>query len=254
MRLFYPLLAMPTQSQPSRPPPPDPQLERLIGDALEAAGLRVGGRAQGQLALWLGALLEQPRNLTAVREPAEAVAKHVIEPLLGFEAVLDADIAAPHGAMIDVGSGNGAPGVPVGVAYPDRPLTLLDSRGAAVEFLRTLPRLLDAPQIAVRHGRAEQAADLRGRFAVALTRAAANPRAALELTIPLLDVGGVLIAYARPPDDPAPLEAAAETLGAVIMPVSGPVKAEVELIAAVKTRATPDRYPRAWPQIRRRPL
>ena len=250
MGLFYPLLAMPTQSQPPRPPSPDPQLERLIGDALEAAGLRVGSRARGQLALWLGALLGQPRNLTAVREPAEAVAKHVIEPLLGFEAVLAADVAVPHGAMIDVGSGNGAPGLPVGLAYPDRPLTLLDSRGAAVEFLRTLPGLLDAPQISVRQGRAEQAAELRGRFAVALTRAAANPWAALELTIPLLDVGGVLIAYARPPDDPAPLEAAAETLGAAIMPI----EADVELIAAVKTRATPERYPRAWPQIRRRPL
>ena len=228
----------------------DAQLTRLIEEALDAEGLRLGLRPRVQLALWLEALLAQPRNLTGVREPAEAVAKHVIEPLRGFEAVLGADIAVPHGPVIDVGSGNGAPGLAIGLAHPDRRLTLLDSRASAAEFLGTLPGLLDAPQVGVRLGRAEEASDLRGRFAVALTRAAASPPVALELTLPLLTVGGVLIAYARPPDDLAPLRAAAETLGAVLMPVAG----DVELIAAVKTRPTPAGYPRRWPQIRRRPL
>ncbi len=237
---------------------PSALLEHRIEEALEAAGLRVGARAREQLAIWLEALLAQPRNLTGVREPAEAAAKHVIEPLRGFEAVLGADIAVPHGPMVDVGSGNGAPGLPIGLAHPDRPLMLLDSRASAVEFLRTLPGLLDAPQVEARLGRAEEASELRGRFAVALTRAAASPPVALELTLPLLAVGGVLIAYARPPDDLAPLRAAAETLGAVMMPISGPVTeargADVELIAAVKARPTPAGYPRRWPQIRRRPL
>ena len=228
----------------------DAQLTRLIEEALDAEGLRLGPRPRVQLALWLEALLAQPRNLTGVREPAEAAAKHVIEPLRGFEAVLGADIAVPHGPMVDVGSGNGAPGLPIGLVHPDRPLTLLDSRVSAVEFLGTLPALLNAPQIEARLGRAEEASELRERFAVALTRAAASPPIALELTIPLLAVGGVLVAYARPPDDLARLEAAAETLGAVIMPVNS----DVELIAAVKTRPTPAGYPRRWPQIRRRPL
>lgn len=228
----------------------DAQLTRLIEEALDAEGLRLGLRPRVQLALWLEALLAQPRNLTGVREPAEAVAKHVIEPLRGFEAVLGADIAVPHGPIIDVGSGNGAPGLPIGLAHPDRRLTLLDSRASAAEFLGTLPVRLDAPQVEARLGRAEEASDLRGRFAVALTRAAASPPVALELTLPLLAVGGVLIAYARPPDDLAPLQAAAETLGAVMMPVG----LDAELIAAVKTRPTPAGYPRRWPQIRRRPL
>ena len=227
-------------------PTPTAELERLIAET----GLRLPARAPRRLALWLGALLAQPRNLTGVAEPAAAVAKHIIEPLQGFEAVLSADIALPHGAMIDVGSGNGAPGLPIALAYPQRPTTLLDSRAGAAEFLRTLPELLDAPQISVWKGRAEQAADLRERFAVALTRAAAPPPAALELTIPLLDLGGVLIAWARPPADRAGLAAAAEQLGAALMPLD----AGVELIAAVKSAPTPARYPRPWPQIRRQPL
>ena len=230
-------------------PTPTAELERLIAET----GLRLPARAPRQLALWLGALLAQPRNLTGVAEPAAVVAKHIIEPLRGFEAVLSADIALPHGAMIDVGSGNGAPGLPIALAYPQRPVTLLDSRAGAAEFLRTLPDLLGAPQLSVREGRAEQSADLRERFAVALTRAAAPPHAALELTIPLLDLGGVLIAWARPPADRAKLAdlaAAAEQLGAALMPLD----AGVELIAAVKTAPTPARYPRPWPQIRRQPL
>ena len=225
---------------------PTAELERLIAEG----GLRVSARARRQLALWLGALLAQPRNLTGVAEPAAAVAKHVREPLRGFEAVLQADIALPHGAMVDVGSGNGAPGLPIALAYPERPVTLLDSRAAAAEFLRTLPELLGAPQISVWEGRAEQAVELRERFAVALTRAAAPPTVALELTIPLLDLGGVLIAWARPPDDRTGLAAAAERLGAALTPLD----AGVELIAAVKSAPTPARYPRPWPQIRRQPL
>ena len=245
-------------------PPTHHNLEHQIQDALRNAGLRVDAHARQQLARWLTALLDQPRNLTAVTDPAEAVAKHIIEPLRGFETVLNADIAVPHGPIIDIGSGNGAPGLPIALAYPNRPITLLDARTAAADFLRTLPNLLtpsqttpnitqtapSAPQITVHHGRAEQAAELRGRFALALTRAAAPPRIALELAIPTLDIGGILIAYARPPDNPAELDRTTRALGAAPIPIPN----EPELIAAVKTTPTPPAYPRPWNQIRRRPI
>ncbi len=245
-------------------PPTHHNLEHQIQDALRNAGLRVDAHARQQLARWLTALLDQPRNLTAVTDPAEAVAKHIIEPLRGFEIVLNADIAVPHGPIIDIGSGNGAPGLPIALAYPNRPITLLDARTAAADFLRTLPNLLtppqttpnttqttpNAPQITVHHGRAEQAAELRGRFALALTRAVAPPRIALELAIPTLDIGGILIAYARPPNNPAELEPTTRALGAAPIPLPN----EPELIAAVKTTLTPPTYPRPWNQIRRRPI
>ena len=245
-------------------PPTHHNLERQIQDALRNAGLRVDAHARQQLACWLTALLAQPRNLTAVTDPAEAVAKHIVEPLRGFETVLNADIAVPHGPIIDIGSGNGAPGLPVALAYSNRPITLLDSRAAAADFLRTLPNLLtppqtapntpqtapSAPQITVHHGRAEQASELRGRFALALTRAAAPPRIALELAIPTLDIGGILIAYAHPPNNPAELELTTRALGAAPIPLPN----EPELIAAVKTTPTPPIYPRPWNQIRRRPI
>ena len=162
--------------------------------------------------------------------------------------MVGADIAVPHGPIVDIGSGNGAPGLPIALTHPDRETTLLDSRETSIEFLDSLPELLGMPNLRIYHGRAEQAADLRERFAVVLTRATAPPRMALELAIPMLALGGVMILYARVPDDPAELAATAHTLGAELMPL-GP---QPELIAAVKTAPTPDRYPRSWAQIKRR--
>ena len=225
-------------------------LELLIRDSLERAGLRVDIEAYSQLAIWLEAVLGHHRNLTSVTEPAAAVAKHIVEPIAGFEAVLQADIAVPHGPIVDVGSGNGAPGLPIALAQPDRDVTLLDSREVSVEFLRTLPELLQLDRISVHHSRAELAGGLRERFAVALTRAVAPARIALELAVPLIAIGGVAIAFARPPAERGELELTAEALGATIMPL----EANLELIAAVKLRATPERFPRRWTQIKRGPI
>ena len=238
----------PSELQAEAKPITDSHLPPLIAAALEHADLRVDPRAQEQLSAWLDALLRQPRNLTGVTEPVAAIAKHIIEPLAGFNAVVGADIAVPHGPIIDIGSGNGAPGLPIALTQPDREMTLLDSRETSIEFLDGLPELLGMPNLRIYHGRAEQAADLRERFAVVLTRATAPPRMALELAIPMLALGGVMILYARVPDDPAELAATAHTLGAELMPL-GP---QPELIAAVKTAPTPDRYPRSWAQIKRR--
>ncbi len=237
-------------------PPIDPLPARQIEAALEVAGLRVDPQAQCQLARWLGALLAQQRNLTALTEPSAAAAKHIVEPIAGFAALLGADAAVPHGALIDVGSGNGAPGLPIALAYGAPALTVLDSRRAAADFLRTLPELLGAPWISVHHGRAERAGALRGRFAAAVTRAAAPPRIALELCMPLLALGGTMLAFARPPSGAGgphglgELERTAAALGARLMPLP----AGLELIAAVKVRPTPSGYPRPWARIKREPI
>lgn len=234
-------------------PPPASDLERLIRSGLAGARIHATEPAPQQLSCWLWALLAQPRNLTALADPAAAAAKHIIEPLAGYEAVLSADIAVPHGPLVDVGSGNGAPGLPIALVS-GRPAVLLDSRATAADFLRRLPDLLGAPQISIHHARAERAGApggaLRERFALALSRAAAPPRIALELTIPLLALGGVAIIFARPPS-----EAAAQAeLGATIEVLGGspmPLAPDLALIAAIKMRPSSDRYPRPWPQLKR---
>ncbi len=204
------------------------------------------------LAQWLEALLASPRNLTAVREPELALAKHILEPLSGWNRILNADLPVPHGPLIDIGSGNGAPGLPIALAEPQRRALLLDSRSGAVDFLSKATAA--HPRIQTRNDRAESAASgaLRERFAVAVSRAAAPPPIALELCLPLLDLGGLLAAWTGSLDDAQQqqLIEIADTLGAIVAPID----TAPDIFVALKSRRTPDTYPRRWTQIRRAPL
>lgn len=207
-----------------------------------------------QLALWLNALLSQPRNLTAIRTPEAAIARHVIEPLLGRDRLMLADMPVPHGPMIDVGSGNGAPGLPIALCEPQRPTTLLDSRAGAVQFLESVMDQLDDVRISVLHQRAEQAGrtGLRDQFSLAVTRATAPPPVAMELLIPFLHVGGIAMLWTGDLGEQALNEVsiAATELGAELTMLDPPH----DIVVATKLRPTADRYPRSWNQIRRRPL
>ena len=201
-----------------------------------------------RLALWLGAMLAHPRNLTAIADYESAVRKHVAEPLIGWQQ-LRAATDVPDGPLIDVGSGNGAPGLPIALIEAPRPATLLDSNRHAAEFLAGMPGLLGAAQIEVRHERAERAAhgELRERFAAAVTRAAAPPPAALELILPFVRTGGVALAFTG--DGIEPLEPVAARLGGRVLAVPA-----AGLVAVRKERPAPARFPRRWAAIRRAPL
>lgn len=68
-------------------------------------------------------------NLTAIREEAKLVTHHLLDSL----AVLP---HLPAGRLLDVGSGGGFPGMPVGIAHARRQVTLLDSNHKKGTFLR----------------------------------------------------------------------------------------------------------------------
>ena len=232
--------------------------ERQIRTALDVAGLSyvedLNPRIATQLSVWLNAMLAAPRNLTAVRKPDAAVQKHVIEPLTGRHRLIGADLPVPHGAMIDIGSGNGAPGLPIALCEPNREATLLDSRAGAAAFLNEVIARIDAPQIRVLHERAELAvqAGLRERFALAVSRAAATPATVMELMAPYLQVGGVAVAWTGELSEAhtQSVARALEVLGAELTPIDPPP----DILVATKIRPTDPRYPRSWNQIRRQPL
>ena len=206
-----------------------------------------------QAAEWLNLMLAAPHNLTALRTPDAALQKHLIEPLSGWRRLLAADLSVPHGLLIDVGSGNGAPGLPIALCAPLRPALLLDARQAAVRFLDAVVRDLGTEQISVRCERAETAGHgtLRERGAVALSRATAPPAAALELLVPLLQIGGVAVIWTGelPLEQRRMLAATARVLGAELASIDPPQ----DMLVAIKQRHTEPRYPRGWHQIRRGP-
>lgn len=99
-------------------------------------------RYLGELVLW-----NKTYNLTAVREPAEMVTRHLLDSL----AIL------PHveGRTLDVGAGAGLPGIPLAIANPALNVTLLDSNGKKARFLRHAQRQVPLTNVEVVEARAE---------------------------------------------------------------------------------------------------
>ena len=164
-----------------------------LASALSAAGLDLGDDTVDLLARHLDAVLaaNETLNLTAITDPGEAVALHVIDSLVA----LDELTAAPPGAFADLGSGAGFPGIPLALAS-GRPATLIESIGKKAAFLRGVVDLLAAPcRIEVRQTRAElMALETPGAFTAVTVRALGVLPSLVELASPLLTADGTLIA------------------------------------------------------------
>ncbi len=90
-------------------------------------------------------------NLTAVRDTAEMVSRHLLDSLS----------VAPHvqpggQSWLDVGSGGGMPGIPLAILFPERHFTLLDSNGKKTRFLTQVKLELKLANLDVVHSRVEQ--------------------------------------------------------------------------------------------------
>jgi len=136
---------------------------------------------------WLADLVATP-GLTAV-SGEEARRVHVEESLAALPVVQRFD-----GPIVDVGSGGGAPGIPLAQALPDRQVTLLEATRRKCDFLERWAREL--PNARVVCGRAEeQPVDSCG---VAVAKALAPPPVAAEWCLPLVEPGGAVVLYVGP--------------------------------------------------------
>ncbi len=139
---------------------------------------------------WLEALVSTP-GLTSL-SGQEARRVHVTDSLAALDVVRGFD-----GPIVDVGSGGGAPGIPLAVGLPDRQVTLLEASRRKCEFLEGWAREL--PNVSVVCGRAEeQPVDAWG---VAVAKALAEPPVAAEWCLPLVAPGGAAILFVGPSAD-----------------------------------------------------
>ncbi|UHQ20378.1 16S rRNA (guanine(527)-N(7))-methyltransferase RsmG [Lysobacter sp. KIS68-7] len=130
-------------------------------------------------------------NLTAIRDPREMVGKHLLDSL-AMHSYVDA-IAAAGGSLADLGTGPGLPGIPLAIVKPGLQVTLVESNGKKVRFLREAVRKLGLKNVQVVESRIE-AFDAPGRFDAITARALATLPLILELGGHLLRPGGVLLA------------------------------------------------------------
>lgn len=88
-------------------------------------------------------------NLTAVRDPAEVVARQLLDSL----SILPWFTAE---ALLDVGAGGGLPGIPLAILFPGRQFTLLDSNGKKTRFLTQCKLDLGLDNLTVVQARADE--------------------------------------------------------------------------------------------------
>jgi 16S rRNA (guanine527-N7)-methyltransferase len=192
--------------------------------------------AQTALTDWLRAVLETP-GLTALRDAAEA------GRVLVDDSLRAAPLVARFGdPVVDVGSGGGAPGIPLALELPGREFVLLESQRRKCVFLeRWAP-----PNARVVCGRAEeQATDWAG---VALAKALAPPPVAAEWCLPLVRPGGAVVLFVGPTVDAAAVSRVTEQLG------GGPAEDHGGLLLIPKLSPTPAGFPRRPGMARKRPL
>ncbi len=155
--------------------------------ARAVAGATDDTRVRAALEIYVARLLERnaATNLTAARD-AVAVVAHVRDSLGLVPFVRD-----PH---VDIGSGGGFPAIPLAIATGVR-MTLVESVGKKAAFLREIASELGLAfdVVALRAEDVGRDATYRERFASASGRAVAGVTTVLELTIPLLAVGGVAL-------------------------------------------------------------
>jgi 16S rRNA (guanine527-N7)-methyltransferase len=191
-----------------------------------------------RLERWLDELLSVP-GLTSLRNREEARRVHVDDSLKALPL-----IRSFPGSIVDVGSGGGAPGIPLAAALPDREVTLLESNRRKAAFLEEVAK--DFPNVKVVWGRAEEQ-ELE-RFGAALAKALAPPPVAAEWCLPLVGVGGAALLWAGPSADAAAVGRVAEQLGA-----AGP-EIHSGLLVLRKVAATPPGFPRRPGIAKKRPL
>lgn len=125
-------------------------------------------------------------NLSAVRDPEAMVSRHLLDSL----AVLP---WLPAGPLLDVGTGAGLPGIPIALAEPDRPVTLLESNSKKVRFLRQVCLELKPQNVQIAETRLEAYTAL-SPFAVVICRAFSEALTFWQGVAHLLAPGGQAIA------------------------------------------------------------
>ena len=232
------------------------EMLKTLRDGLPVLGLTLSDATTDTLCAFGHGVIRQNEvmNLTAITEPDRVAKLHLLDSLTLLTL---ADLKGKK--VIDVGCGAGFPGVPVKIACPEMQLTLLDSLGKRMNWLRdaALPQLgVEAECITAR---AEEFAQLRReQYDFASSRAVARLNVLLELTAPFVKVGGAVLAMkgAAAEEELAEAKSAISKLGLQLekvhhFPVDG---ADHAVIVLRKVRPTPAQFPRKFAKIKQAPL
>lgn len=226
-------------------------MEKLAQAAQTLFNIHLTGRQVMSLITYERELMDwnQKFNLTAIREMEAIRTKHFLD---SFSCVL-AWKANPPTRLVDVGTGAGFPGLPLKILYPNLQLTLVESVGKKAMFCQHIVRVLGLDGVDVIQARAEtlgQDPKHREAYDWAVARAVAQMNVLSEFLLPLVKVGGMMLAQKGEsgPAEAQSAEGAMKLLGGrlkQVMQVNLPGVADDRFLVMVeKTAATPPKYPR----------
>jgi len=264
----------PLPDDPALLPPLGPDFDAAVARAADVCGLELGPGQRAAIEAHARLLVawNVHLNLTALRTPRQVAVGHVADSLTAVP-VLER-LAGKGAALVDLGSGGGYPGLALAAAWPWRRVDLIESVGKKARFLAVAGAAVvdslgtanePAPAIAVRGIRVEALGhdpSERASWDVATVRALGSLAEVVELGLPLLRTGGLLIAWKQ--DRPGTSGLASELAEAdPIVAAVGGARPTVEralgdtapaglaelndhrLVLVRKARATPARFPRS---------
>ena len=132
-------------------------------------------------------------NLSSVLSDREIIIKHLLDSLTVTEFI-------PSGSrVLDIGTGAGLPGIPLYIYDASLSVTLVESVGKKVAFLKEVKRSLGLSGVDIHKARAEELSDgMRGRFDRVTFRAVGSINTVVTLGTPYLDIGGEMVIMKGP--------------------------------------------------------
>jgi len=236
-------------------------MKEVAQQAKEMCGLRLSPSHLSALEIYESELLDWNAryNLTAIKEPEKVRIKHFLDSLTCLCVMRE----TPMERVIDVGTGAGFPGLPIKIVNPSISLTLVDSVGKKTNFCKHIVRKLNLEKVNIIKERAEvigHMKDQRQQYDWAMARAVAVLPVLAEYLLPLVRVGGSIIAmkgesaHAEAQSSENALSILGGHLREIVQITLPGIVEEHYLVVIDKVAATPSGYPRKVGLPTKKPL
>ncbi|MCK8633577.1 16S rRNA (guanine(527)-N(7))-methyltransferase RsmG [Apilactobacillus kunkeei] len=201
-------------------------------------------------------------NLTTIVDRDEVYLKHFFDSIT--PAFFAEDLRTEELTLCDVGAGAGFPSIPLKIVFPNLKVTIIDSLNKRINFLDELVTKLGLTDVELHHARAEEfggkKSQYRESFDIATARAVARMSVLAEFCLPLVKIGGRMIALkaSKAKDELSDGKNAITTLGGKMisddefnLPVSNDPR---NMVVLEKVKNTPKQYPRKAGTPNKKPI
>ena len=237
------------------------QFKEILCKECKLQNIEINEDVIQKLSIYKDLLLEwnEKMNLTAITDEYEIIVKHFVDCLECSKAIKD------EKKIIDVGTGAGFPGMVLAIYYPDIEFTLLDGLNKRLIFLQEVVDKLGLTNVKIVHGRAEEVVridNLFNYYDASVSRAVANLPVLLEYVSPYVKVGGYSIVM-KGDSVEEEIKLAQNALKTLNLKVDEKINYSYtvnneeynrSILKIKKTNDTPQKYPRNYGQIKKKPL